>query len=183
MIDLGLCSTPLVSFAVRELGADGGLSITGSHNDAAWNALKFIGPDGALLNPVKSEELLDIYHASALPPGASGRQLRPVTDGLDLREPLPRAPAGGAGRGGDPRAAASRWRSICATARWARWPRRYLDALGCSLSALNEEPTGRFAHPPAPSAANLQELAAETRRLRRRPGRRASTSTATGSGL
>src|SRR4029453_14302014 len=64
VIDLGLCSTPLVSFAVRELGADGGLSITGSHNDAAWNALKFIGPDGALLDPVKSEELLDIYHAS-----------------------------------------------------------------------------------------------------------------------
>ena len=63
VIDLGVCPTPLVSFAVRELGAAGGLSITGSHNDARWNALKFIGPDGTLLNAVKSEELLDIYHA------------------------------------------------------------------------------------------------------------------------
>ena len=54
VIDLGLCPTPLVSFAVRELGAAGGLSITGSHNDGRWNALKFIGADGALLNLVKS---------------------------------------------------------------------------------------------------------------------------------
>src|SRR5215471_4216512 len=32
VIDLGLSPTPLISFAVRELGAAGGLSITGSHN-------------------------------------------------------------------------------------------------------------------------------------------------------
>ena len=49
VIDVGVCSTPLVSFAVRELGASGGISITGSHNDSQWNALKFIGPDGMLL--------------------------------------------------------------------------------------------------------------------------------------
>ena len=60
VIDFGLCPTPFLSFAARELGAGGAISITGSHNDGRWNALKFIGPDGALLNEVKSEELLDI---------------------------------------------------------------------------------------------------------------------------
>src|SRR5690349_9636908 len=65
VIDLGVTPSPMVCFAVREIGAAGGISITGSHNGARWNALKFIGPDGTLLNAVKSEELLDIYHASA----------------------------------------------------------------------------------------------------------------------
>ncbi len=65
VIDLGETSTPLVSFAVRELGAAGGISITGSHNDSSWNALKFLGPEGSLLNPIKSEEFLDLFHASS----------------------------------------------------------------------------------------------------------------------
>lgn len=65
VIDLGETSTPMVSFAVRELGAAGGISITGSHNDSSWNALKFLGPEGSLLNPIKSEEFLDLFHASS----------------------------------------------------------------------------------------------------------------------
>ncbi|MEJ2077421.1 MAG: hypothetical protein P8020_05285 [Acidobacteriota bacterium] len=65
VIDLGETSTPLISFAVRELGASGGVSVTGSHNDSSWNALKFLGPEGSLLNPIKSEEFLDLFHASS----------------------------------------------------------------------------------------------------------------------
>ena len=65
VVELGATSTPLVSFAVRELGCSGGISITGSHNDTRWNALKFVGADGSLLNALKSEELLDVYHAAA----------------------------------------------------------------------------------------------------------------------
>jgi phosphomannomutase len=42
--------------------------------------------------------------------------------------------------------------------------RSFLDALGCTLLALNEAPSGHFAHAPAPSAANMGPLAAETRR-------------------
>src|SRR6185436_17924584 len=41
---------------------------------------------------------------------------------------------------------------------------KFLEALGCSLVALNEEPSGTFAHPPAPSAANMAPLAEEVRR-------------------
>ena len=65
VIDLGVSPSPLVSFAIRDLGASGGIAVTGSHNDARWNALKFFGPDGALLNAAKNEELLDIYHGAA----------------------------------------------------------------------------------------------------------------------
>ncbi len=65
VIDLGPTSTPMVSFAIRELAAAGGISITGSHNDSSWNALKFLGPEGSLLNAIKSEEFLDLFHASS----------------------------------------------------------------------------------------------------------------------
>jgi phosphomannomutase len=163
VIDLQLCSTPLLSFAVRELGADGGLSITGSHNDAAWNALKFIGPDGALLDPVRSEELLDIYHASDFRRAAGG-ELRPVTGGLDLGERylehLSAALDLEAIRG-------RRFKVALDLCNGPLGPlaSAYLGRLGCTLFPLNQEPTGRFPHPPAPSPANLQELAAETRRL------------------
>lgn len=85
IIDLGLCSTPMISFAVRETGAAGGISISGSHNDARWNALKFIGPDGVLLGTDKSEELLDIYHASDFSPDPK-RQFNQPRTSLDLSE-------------------------------------------------------------------------------------------------
>jgi phosphomannomutase len=83
IIELGPTSTPLVSFAIRDLGCSGGISITGSHNDTRWNALKFVGPDGSLLNALKSEELLDVYHASAFrAPTSHPRSPQPAPDGI-----------------------------------------------------------------------------------------------------
>jgi phosphomannomutase len=157
VIDLGLCSTPLVAFAVRERGAHGGLSITGSHNDADWNALKFVGADGALLDPVKSEELLDIYHAAqfrlapwdALRPivrdDVTDRYLEHLLAALDVATI---------------RARAFRVAVDFANGAGAAVARRFLDALGATLLPLNEEPTGRFAHPPAPTPTNMRGLAA-----------------------
>jgi phosphomannomutase len=158
VIDLGLASTPLVSFAVREHGAEGGLSITGSHNDAEWNALKFIGPDGALLSAVKSEELFDIYHASqfrlaawdALRPvahdgRASARYLEHLTAGLDVDAI---------------RARRLRVAVDFANGAGAVLARAFLDTLGATLIPLYDQPTGVFAHPPAPTPANMRALAA-----------------------
>lgn len=156
VIDLGVTTTPLVSFAIRELGAAAGVAITGSHNDARWNALKFLGPDGALLNAVKSEELLDIYHASAflLAPSSGlqplnaaesvmDRYLDNLLAALDV-EPIQKRAFRVAvdfcnGAAGAPAA-------------------RVLEALGCTLLPLNEEPSGEFAHAPAPTSTNLRQL-------------------------
>ncbi|MBU1063565.1 phosphoglucosamine mutase [bacterium] len=50
VIDLGVCPTPTVQFAVEDHEAAGGIVITASHNPLPWNGLKFIGHDGIFLD-------------------------------------------------------------------------------------------------------------------------------------
>ena len=158
VIDMGVCPTPLVSFAVRELGAAGGISITGSHNDSQWNALKFIGPDGMLLNTVKSEELLDIYHASAFRTAPRDR-LQPIADAPSIQDQyldhLLATLDAGAIRARKFKVAMDFCNGACAPV-----AERFLEKLDCKLVPLNGEPRDRFAHPPAPVVANMGQLAA-----------------------
>jgi len=158
VIDLGVTPTPVVSFAVRELGIGGGISITGSHNDARWNALKFLGPDGALINQVKTEELLDIYHGSKFLL-ASWDKFRPVDTCADwlhdryLEHVLSVLDVEVIKRRGS-RVLVDFCNGTCGPT-----TSRFLAELGCTLLPLNEEPSGEFAHSPAPSAANMRQLA------------------------
>ena len=45
VIDLGICPTPMVQFAVKHYGASGGLSITGGHYEAGRNSLNIINSE------------------------------------------------------------------------------------------------------------------------------------------
>jgi phosphomannomutase len=62
VVDLGVVSTPVIQYAIRETDAAGGISIGASHNTADWNALKFLGRHGTYLSTAEASELLDIYH-------------------------------------------------------------------------------------------------------------------------
>lgn len=156
IVDLGVCPSPVVSFALRELGAAGAISITGSHNDVRWNALKFFGPDGALLNAVKSEELLDIYHASAFL-SASWQRIKPVTSepGIVDRylDHVLSALDTDCIRARKFRLAVDSCNGACGPI-----AARVAAALGCTLFPLNEEPSPAFAHSPAPSRENMRQL-------------------------
>lgn len=56
-VDLGICPTPTVQYAVEDQQAAGGIVITASHNPLPWNGLKFIGSDGIFLDAEQMRQL------------------------------------------------------------------------------------------------------------------------------
>jgi phosphomannomutase len=60
IVDIGVVPTPTVAIMVEELGADGGICITASHNPIQWNALKFFHGDGLFLGPEQAQRHLDL---------------------------------------------------------------------------------------------------------------------------
>ena len=62
-IDVGICPTPAIEFAVRHFHADGGIIITASHNEPYWNGFKFLGSDGAILNEKEMGIVISNYKA------------------------------------------------------------------------------------------------------------------------
>lgn len=78
IVDLGIITTPLAQTAVRELGLQGGVIITASHNPLNHNGFKFLtginqnshrhAPAGALLSAEVMEELIRIVQSFASNP-------------------------------------------------------------------------------------------------------------------
>ena len=49
VVDLGVVTTPCVSFVTRETGASAGVMVSASHNPPRYNGIKVFGPDGRKL--------------------------------------------------------------------------------------------------------------------------------------
>jgi phosphomannomutase len=73
--------TPAVSFAVKNLGAAGGVVITSSHNPWNWNGVKFKAKFGGSATPAIMKAIEEELHAGAAPRG----QKAPI-DEVDLKE-------------------------------------------------------------------------------------------------
>jgi len=59
VVNIGLATTPTTELAVTELGADGGIILTASHNPKQWNALKLLNEHGEFLNKEEGQWVLD----------------------------------------------------------------------------------------------------------------------------
>lgn len=75
VIDLGLCSTPMLYFGTGKLGVDAGVMITASHNPAEWNGLKLTRAEAVPISGATG--IQDIEHivweeAFSVPPGRPG---------------------------------------------------------------------------------------------------------------
>jgi len=61
---MGFATTPTVEIAVTEMGADGGIILTASHNPAQWNALKLLNGSGEFLSGADGEAILQMARSN-----------------------------------------------------------------------------------------------------------------------
>ena len=156
IVDVGVATTPSCSLSIVELGADGGIVISGSHNPAEWNALKFFKKTGICLNEAEAMELLDIYYQGNFR-GVAYDQLKPERiDGeageRHLRRVLGLTDAGVVRRR-RPRVVLD----SCNGAGALITP-PFLDALGCEVVRIHCNPDEPFPHNPEPVFVNLGDL-------------------------
>lgn len=157
VLDLGICPTPIIQYMVKNLKAQGAVSITAGHNDLKWNALTFINQEGTYLNMFQGEEVLDIYHLGKFTKVSVDHlgQIESIDDYLDFyfkklkkfldAESIKKAkfkviidPCNGAG---------------------AKIIDSFSQQLGFELIPVNNEPNGYFPHDPEPRPRNAQEVA------------------------
>jgi len=62
--------TPALSYAVKHLGAAGGVMITSSHNPWSWNGVKFKATYGGSATPAIIKQIEDEVRAGAMPKGS-----------------------------------------------------------------------------------------------------------------
>jgi phosphomannomutase len=73
--------TPAISFAVKQLGAAGGVVVTSSHNPFNWNGVKFKGKFGGSGSPAMMKAIEDELGAGAMPSGRTA-----AVEEVDLKQ-------------------------------------------------------------------------------------------------
>lgn len=67
--DIGLCTTPMLYFAVYKYNFDGGVSVTGSHNPANYNGFKLTGRRTAPIYGMEIQDMQEIIEKGAFKRG------------------------------------------------------------------------------------------------------------------
>jgi phosphomannomutase / phosphoglucomutase len=132
IVDVGMVPTPLMYFAVETLGADGGITVTASHNPPEFNGFKSRTREQAIFGPA-IQRIWQLIRDGDFETGAGSREDRDVRDAyvdsicstVRLRRPLNAVVDCGNGTAG-----------VVAI--------RLLERLGCRVDGLYVEPDGRF---------------------------------------
>jgi phosphomannomutase len=162
VIDVGMCTTPSLTIMIDELGADGGVMVSASHNPIQWNALKLYQSSGVILDQLEGREFLNIFYFGnfeysswegiqdiELDHSTNRRHLKRIFDNADTDSIRKRAPrvvidsCNGAGSLITP---------------------DMLRELGCEVIPLHCTPDGLFPHNPEPVFKNLGDLADTVRK-------------------
>lgn len=160
VVDLGLSTTPTVEIAVTTLNADGGIILTASHNPKEWNALKLLNGKGEFISEQDGKIILELAEKENFN-YADVTQLGKITVNNDLLKlhiekivklayvDLP------AIKNKKFKVALDAVNSSGGIA-----VPMLLEALGVeTISKINCEPNGNFAHNPEPLPEHLRELA------------------------
>ncbi len=158
VIDLGIVSTPGVSVMVKDLGCVGGVIITASHNPVQYNGIKLLLDNGIAPPPDAAAQIRQYFSNKhfalvSIRIHVGGKiTSNDQTDAVHITKVLAIV---------DKKTiAAKNFRVVLDSVNGAggRVTKKMLAELGCIVSAINDEPTGLFAHTPEPLAENLRDL-------------------------
>ncbi|MDT5269907.1 MAG: phosphomannomutase [Acidobacteriota bacterium] len=158
VVDLGVCPTPSMQLAVVRAGAEGGIAVTAGHNPSQWNALKFVRADGLYLNQGQAEELLDIFHQGEFAKATWDKVSRRVEEADAIEghiETLLKSFDAAAIRARRLKVAVD-----CCNGACSLLSPRWLEALGCEVLAVNDDPAAPFPHSPEPKPETMAQLRA-----------------------
>jgi phosphomannomutase len=156
VVDLGLVTTPGVGIMVRELQCNGGVIITASHNPIQYNGIKLL-LGNSVAPPAEEAERIRQYffdkHFALVDSLSHGKiTSNEQTDATHIARVLAIV---------DKEAiAAKKFKAVLDSVNGAggRVTKKMLAELGCEVIAINDEPSGIFAHRPEPTARNLTGL-------------------------
>jgi phosphomannomutase len=154
--DLGIVTTPGVGIMVRELGCSGGVVVTGSHNPAQYNGIKLllgnaIAPPADAAKQIR-QFFLDKNFCTVESSKCGRATCNDQTDVVHSAKVLALV---------DKKTIAARkFKVVLDSVNGAggRVTEKMLAELGCEVIAINDEPTGVFAHAPEPTAENITVL-------------------------
>ena len=150
VVDIGVCPTPLLYFALYELPVDGGMMVTGSHNAAEYNGFKMC-VDKMALHGEDIQELKRLIEAGAYASGAGTVSTASVIPAYlrYLKEHF----AGIDGTG-------MHVVIDCGNGTASLVAKVALEQLGCRVTGLHDDLDGRFPnhHPDPTVVENLRDL-------------------------
>ena len=156
IIDLDVVPTPTVALMVQELGADGAVVISGSHNPAEWNALKFFNEQGMYLNETQWRRLQDLFYQGTFRAvdwqGLQDVESYTKAHDVHIRRVL---------KAVQPRKVhKAHLRVVLDSGNGAGSliTPKLLGKLGCKVTPVHCEPTGLFPRNPEPTFTNLGDL-------------------------
>ena len=156
VIDLGIVSTPGVGVMVKKLECEGGVIITASHNPAEYNGIKVL-LDGGMAPPMeRAQAIKETFLSEQFSVVESERRGKIKRNEraceIHVHKVLETVDADVIQK--------KTFRVVLDSVHGAggREGRELLNALGCDLIEMYNEPTGLFPHNPEPTADSLGEL-------------------------
>ncbi|MBL7106344.1 MAG: phosphoglucosamine mutase [Phycisphaerae bacterium] len=156
VIELGIVTTPGVGVMLTELGCNGGGVITASHNPIQYNGIKLLLGNAMAPPPQTAEKIKRIFlekNFSFVSSVKCGKiTSNSDTDFIHIEKVLKLI---------DKQIIASKKLKVVldsVNGAGGRAGGKLLQQTGCEVVAINNEPTGLFAHTPEPLAENLTGL-------------------------
>lgn len=159
--DIRVATTPTVGVMIGQLGAQGGMAVTASHNPIQWNGIKCLDGSGLAPPPARAQEIVARFRERrveyAAPETACVYRADDSAARLHVERVLKHVDVAAIRQRGFTVVLDSVNASGCVAGRML------LEELGCRVTHLYGECTGVFGHVPEPLEQNLRDLAAKVR--------------------